>query len=754
MKHLKPFGSLLLKPFGSLLLISALLIDYGCKPSVPEVAQETTDTRILVKQAFDSIDLNAVTSNFNMARSELIKAEIKVEKDPGKQLNLGITYAIELLKAGKTVEAINYFNTMAQYIIDNNIVTEPKTRRDLYSIMAITYMRHGEIENCVKNHNHQSCYLPIAGDGVHQLTFGSENAISLYETLLKEFPEDLESKYLLNIAYMTLGNYPDSVPSAWRIDPSWFQNKKKIQPFKDIAPDIGLNRQNLAGGTVIDDFTNDGWLDIIITSWSPVEELIFYVNNGDGSFTDLTKAYKLDGHVGSLNLNQTDFNNDGWLDIFLMRGAWYGTEGDIPSTLLMNTGKGYFEDVTIKSGLTHKAASQNAAWADYNLDGWLDVVIGNESLPGYQRGIDFYINQKDGTFKNASTEYNLTLNQFFKGCVATDLNNDRYPDLVFSGLTDGNFLFLNKIAEGKGFEVTSSAQQLRDDHKSFPCFNFDYDNDGDEDLFVSGFNNEGTPSKFWMLSQERKADPAYLPRFYQNNGNYQFTNVAQDIGLTEVVFAMGCNFGDINVDGYLDFYLGTGNPLYQSLVPNKMYLNMGGKRFEDVSYSGGFANIQKGHGVGFGDLDHDGDEDIYIVMGGAYDGDGFYNSLFENPNELKNNWLVLNLKGTACNAPAIGARVMISITEGGRERKIYRTVTSGSSFGGNSLALEVGMGKASQINNVTVQWPCLNCPDQTFTDLQLNHAYVLTQGDARASMVEYKPVIFKAAVGGHEHMHH
>ncbi|MDQ3016028.1 MAG: VCBS repeat-containing protein, partial [Bacteroidota bacterium] len=291
----------------------------SCKSASIEDMPSVTDTRVLVSQAFDSIDLGVVTSNFNMARAERIKAEMTIEKDPAKQLNLGISYAIELLKAGKTDEAIQYFNVMAQYMIDNNIVTEPKTRRDLYSIMAITYMRHGEIENCLKNHNHQSCYLPIAGDGVHELTFGSENAISLYETLLKEFPEDLESKYLLNIAYMTLGKYPDGVPAAWRIDPSWFQNKKKIQPFKDIAPELGLNRQNLAGGTVIDDFTNDGWLDIIISSWSPTEELIFYVNNGDGSFTDQTKAYKLDGQVGILNLNQTDYNNDGWLDIFLMR---------------------------------------------------------------------------------------------------------------------------------------------------------------------------------------------------------------------------------------------------------------------------------------------------------------------------------------------------------------------------------------------------------------------------------------------------
>ena len=730
----------------NMLFVSIAVFGYGCKPDQAAETEAITDTRILVRQAFDSVDLKVVGTNFNSKRAGIIKDLMAAETDPNKRLGMRIAYCIELLKSGNTTQAITEYNATAQYIIDSRINMDPKSRRDFYSNMAIAFMRHGEIENCVNNHNHQSCFIPISGEGVHQLPFGSRNAITLYEACLKEFPADLESKYLLNLAYMTLGEYPDKVPVEYRIDPTWYQNKVKMKPFADVAPQLGLNRKSLAGGTVVDDFNNDGWLDLVVTSWAPHEELVLYINNGDGSFTDQTKAYRLDGQVGCLHLNQTDYNNDGWLDLFLMRGAWYTSEGDIPSTLLMNTGQGYFEDVTIKSGLFHNAASQNSAWADFNLDGWLDVVVGNESFNDYKRGIDFYINQKDGTFKHASVENNLTVNEYFKGCVATDLNNDRYPDLYMTGLVDGNYLFMNKFAEGKGFQVTNTLAELREKHRSFPCFNFDYDNDGDEDLFASGFNNEGTPSLLWMLSHEGKAEMAYLPRFYQNNGNYQFQNIAQDIGLTEIVFAMGCNFGDINVDGFLDFYLGTGNPLYQSLVPNKMYLNMGGKRFEDVSYSGGFANIQKGHGVGFGDLDHDGDEDIHIVMGGAYDGDGFYNCLFENPNELQNNWVVMKLVGSTCNKAAIGARVMLVVEQHGKERKLYRTVTSGASFGANSLALEVGLGKAEKISSVTVQWPCLNCPDQTFTDLHINKAYTITQDDPTVSEVEYKAVAFKGSV--------
>ena len=708
-----------------------------------------TDTRPLVRAAFDSVDLNIVKVNQNMKRAQMIKAELDKEQDPAKRVSLAQTYATELLKAGATDEAIKIYEALDTYLKQNQLKLDSVSNRNMYSLMGIAYMRKGEIENCVQNHNHQSCFIPIAGGGVHQLQEGSMKAIVLYENALHDFPNDLEFKYLLNLAYMTLGEYPGKVPSKYRIDPSWFKNKINIHPFKDIAPELGVNRKSMAGGIIMDDFNNDGWIDLVSSSWGPNEEMVFYLNNDDGTFSDKTKAYGLDGQVGSLNIKQTDFNNDGWLDIYLMRGAWYLDQGDIPNTLLMNTGKGSFEDVTIKAGLRHDAARITATWADFNLDGWLDLVTANESFPGYERGIDLYINQKDGTFKNEGAALGLTINEFLKGVVATDVNDDRYPDLYISGLTDGNHLFINHMADHQGFQLMDGL--VREPKKSFPCWNFDYDNDGDEDLFVSAFSNETNLVQYWMKSKMGKPDPEYLPKLYQNMGNLQFNDVGVAMGLTEDVMTMGCNFGDINTDGFLDFYLATGNPLYQSLVPNKMYLNMEGKRFEDVSYSGGFANIQKGHGVGFGDIDHDGDEDIYVKIGGGYDGDGFYNCLFENPNEHQNNWIVLKLSGKTANRAAIGARVELSVQEDGKERKIYRTISSGASFGANSLILEVGLRKATVINSVKVQWPCQDCPDQAFTGMEINHAYRLTQDQQNPELLEYRKVDRMESM---QHEHH
>ncbi|HSF90187.1 MAG TPA: VCBS repeat-containing protein [Saprospiraceae bacterium] len=748
MKIMLPF------PLVSCLLLAISL--WGCKAekSSAPVQEASTDTRKLVRDAYASIDPFTVPYAFNTDKAAIIKERLDAEADPGKKVNLRLEYAMELLRAGNTQESMNQYAEAVNFVIQNGLGIGPKEKRELYSTIAIAYLRHGEIENCVQNHNHQSCFLPIAGAGVHQLPFGSTNAIKYLELILTEFPDDLESKYLLNLAYQTLGQYPDKVPAKWRIDPVWYTNKRKIEPFKDIAPALGLNRNTHAGGVVMDDFNNDGWLDIIVTSWHRNAPAIFYHNNGDGTFTDKTNEVGLDGQVGSLNLNQTDFNNDGWLDLYIMRGAWYGPSGDIPNTLMMNTGKGTFVDVTIQAGLTKNAATQTSSWADFNLDGWLDLLIANESVPGYLRGIDLYINQKDGTFSHQSEAYGLTQNEFFKGCVATDVNNDKYPDLYISGLSRNPLLLINQGFKGvAGFIPADGSSIAPGPAHSFPCWSFDYDNDGHEDLFVSPFSNEGSPSTMWIKSHGSDFDHSFLPTLNHNKGNGQFEEVGQSMGLNEVCFSMGCNFGDINSDGFLDFYLGTGNPLYQSIVPNKMYMNVDGRKFEDVSYSGGVANIQKGHGVSFGDWNHDGDEDIFAVIGGAYDGDAFYNCFFENPNQDNHHWIVLNIEGTTANKAAIGARVAITALENGKERMIYRTVSSGASFGANSLALEVGLRKATKIKNAIVQWPCKDCPDSVFEGLEINKSYKLVQGSTVAQPQNYMTVAAGDKEGHSTHSH-
>ena len=167
---------------------------------------------------------------------------------------------------------------------------------------------------------------------------------------------------------------------------------------------------------------------------------------------------------------------------------------------------------------------------------------------------------------------------------------------------------------------------------------------------------------------------------------------------------MGSNFGDLDNDGYLDFYLGTGDPSYASVVPNLMFSNQGGQRFADVSVSGGFAHLQKGHGVVFADLDSDGDLDVFEQMGGAFPGDAFSDALYENPG-MGNNWMAVQLVGQQSNRSAIGARIRVQIEENGLTRSIYRHINSGGSFGANPLRQTFGLGKAESAQLLEIFWP-------------------------------------------------
>jgi hypothetical protein len=193
---------------------------------------------------------------------------------------------------------------------------------------------------------------------------------------------------------------------------------------------------------------------------------------------------------------------------------------------------------------------------------------------------------------------------------------------------------------------------------------------------------------------------------------------------------MGCNFGDLDNDGWLDFYLGTGDPDFATLIPNRMFRNDGGKRFQEVTTAGGFGHLQKGHGVGFADLDHDGDQDIYAVIGGAFVGDHYRNALYENPGH-GHHWIKLHCVGERSNRAAIGTRIRVTVHTADGPRSIYKTVNSGGSFGSSPLRQEIGLGKATSIAEVEVFWPASGVR-QTFTSLELDRAYRIQEGAAQA----------------------
>ena len=456
---------------------------------------------------------------------------------------------------------------------------------------------------------------------------------------------------------------------------------------------------------------------------------------------------------------QADYDNDGHLDVFVLRGAWMREEGRHPNSLLRNRGDGTFEDVTEAAGLLSFHPTQTAAWLDFDGDGRLDLFVGNESIPSHpsRHLCELFHNQGNGTFKEIARLSGVTVRDYVKGVVAGDFNNDGRPDLYVSVLGGANRLFRNdgprdaKPGATNGWSFTDVARTagVTEPIHSFPCWFFDYDNDGWEDIFVAGykFTNVGDVAADYLGLPHRGTNA----RLYRNRGDGTFADVSGAAKLDRLLHAMGSNFGDLDNDGWLDFYLGTGDPDLLTVIPNRMYRNAEGRFFQDVTTAGGFGHLQKGHGVSFADLDNDGDQDVHEDMGGAMTGDVYPNVLFENPG-FGNRWLKLRLEGTRANRCAIGARVRVDVEEQGRARSLHRTVGSGGSFGANPLRVELGLGKAEKIVAVEILWPGSGTR-QSVRGLKLDQAYVIREGVPEARVIALKSFRFPQA-DPHAHHHH
>ncbi|MEJ0104663.1 MAG: CRTAC1 family protein, partial [Bacteroidota bacterium] len=642
--------------------------------------------------------------------------------------------------------------TELQDLLKRTPVTEIRRRKALFKVLAIAYMRLGERTNCLHNHSAQSCLFPIMGAGVHLDKSGSLSAIKIYESLLKDDPSDLESRWLLNVAYMTVGEYPQNVPQEFLIDGLGADTLSHIvKPFSDVAMNIGLNTNNLAGGNIIDDFNNDDYLDIVTSSWSLDEGMHYCRNNGSGTFTDISDSSGLSAFTGGLQMIQTDYNNDGYKDILVLRGAWKGVFGREPNSLLRNNGNGTFTDVTKQSGMLSFHPTQTATWNDFNNDGWLDVFIGNESREADINPCELYMNNQDGTFTESANKSKTDVIGFVKGVTSGDYNNDGWPDIFLSLLDERKVLLKNEgVKNGVvQFKDVTKEAGLGDCHtRTFPTTFFDYDNDGWLDILACNYDFNGSLASYAAAEALGKPVGNAAKQFlFRNKHDGTFEDVTDKAGLNKVAFAMGMNFGDIDNDGYPDIYMGTGNPLYQSLVPNKLFKNMNGQYFVDATSSARVGNLQKGHGVAFADLDNDGDQDIYIEMGGAYKGDNYQNSLYLNPGQNNNNWIDLKFEGTKCNRAAIGARVKVTFKENGIERSVYRDVNSGASFGANPLIQHIGIGTAQVIDRIEIKWPVSNAV-QVFKNIQPRQSIKIKEGKDSFTKFSLNKVDFSAIESG------
>ncbi|MCB1042641.1 MAG: CRTAC1 family protein [Acidobacteria bacterium] len=449
--------------------------------------------------------------------------------------------------------------------------------------------------------------------------------------------------------------------------------------FIDVTVPAGANYSHslmvgddyLTAGMAWGDVDNDTWLDLYLTNANGPNTLL--MNNGDGTFSaDLANPMVSLPLVPSGGATFVDVNNDGWMDLYVLNHGM--------NRLFINNA-GLFSDATASSGTGDLGRGQSAAWGDLDLDGDLDLYVVNWGQTGNWEDALFR-NNNDGTFTDI-TAATLTTAINKPGFAASfvDFNNDSWPDLyVVNDKSAANVLWRN---QGPGcasncfldISVSSNSNTLVD---GMGLATGDYDWDGDLDFY---FSNTG---------------PMVLLENQVAQGTETFIDQSVALGVAFDCIGWGACFYDYDNDGFLDLALAVmDNDPYKA---NRMFHNMAGMGFQDVSYRCGVANQFASIGISYADYNRDGYLDQIV---GNY-GSGF--ALYRNTGKEAqgNQWVSFSLRGTGpINANAIGARVVLTTAT----KSMMQEVKCGSSIGSNNqLELHFGLGTESMTSALVI-WP-------------------------------------------------
>jgi hypothetical protein len=462
---------------------------------------------------------------------------------------------------------------------------------------------------------------------------------------------------------------------------------------------------NGAGGAVFD-FDNDGWMDVYLLNWGPLEGVTdpkftatrqpnrLYRNRGDGTFEDVTAKAGLEGGGFSSAVTAGDFDNDGFTDLYVVNVG--------RNRLYRNRGDGIFEDVTDRAGVGDRGTGVSAVFADVDQDGWLDLYVANY----------------------------LT----YKPAAPSEQNPGAYPGpLAYPG--EANVLFRNR-RNGTFEDVTKSAGLYAPGHRAMSVSAFDCDGDGDTDLYVS---NDDTPNMLWI-----------------NDGQGHFREVGMDVGVAfnsigEAPGSMNAAIGDADGDGRPDLFI-------TRFGYGSIYIRTEGGFYEDRIWASNLGRLTQkyvGWGGAFLDFDNDGDLDLGIANGSAFVLDGTDTLLLENQGKavfadasakggaafraringrgnavldfdndgrldllltaladrpfllrnrcpLKNHWLKLQLEGTRSNRSGYGAR--ITLTAGDLTRRAEALCPTGFLTQGDPR-VHFGLGARQKADRIEIRWP-------------------------------------------------
>ncbi len=633
--------------FGSLMTQQSLRGIYAARSVGPEqfvdFAEYVTDNLIDV-HIFVSLQYKDLLRRY----------EDRVREEPNDS-ETRLKLAKTLLKMGLYPEAAHEFRTVAE---------TPRLRAAALSDSAVANYRAGRFREAI-------------ADGVASLASDSGSR---------------RTRYWLWLSAQKLGGYPENVPQQDRVEVRAGKSRPKVE-FDDVAAQIGLDKTAGCRGTAVFDMDGDGHLDIVVACAHGGCSV--YRNNGDGTFTDVSVGSGLDECVNTFAIVVGDYNNDGLDDLYITRLGFF--PGD--SVLYRNNGDGTFTDVTKESGAGSWGAAFAAQWVDYDCDGNLDLFVCSNLGGLFERPTPnrLFHNNGDGTFTDVSEEAGIRTISPTIGACWGDYNNDGFPDLFVSSGMGRSKLFRNN---GNGtFTDVSRSAGFDNINIGTVAFWVDIDNDGWLDLVQYTWSPENHVLDT-LFHGDGPADGEPM-RVYRNNRDGTFTLMSRELGITECFGTMSGSFGDFDNDGHMDFLLGNGDPHMNRTEP-AVILEFDDKesKYRNVTFSAGLPYTGKGHGANLADLAGDGRLCLILASGGAYPGDLLTMSVFR-PRTLPGNYLNVRLVGTRSNRNAIGARLRLDASDFSR----HQLVSGGTGFGCLPYEQHFGLGKLDRVDGLEIWWP-------------------------------------------------